>query len=85
MPYINQINREKLQPIVNVLEQTVLTDGELNYMITKLCNIYLKYNTPNYSTMNNIIGVLECAKQEFYRKVCSPYEDQKSKDNGNVY
>jgi hypothetical protein len=35
--------------------------------------------------MNNIIGVLECAKQEFYRKVCSPYEDQKSKDNGNVY
>lgn len=59
--------------------------GELNYLITKLCNEYLKNNTESYRTMNDIIGALEGAKLEFYRRVITPYENQKCFENGDVY
>jgi hypothetical protein len=39
----------------------------------------------NYKHINEIIGVLECAKQEFYRRVAAPYEDTKIQENGDVY
>jgi hypothetical protein len=32
-----------------------------------------------------MIGVLECAKLELYRRVAAPYEDAKCEDNGDVY
>jgi len=37
-----------------------------------------------YKTLNEVIGVLECAGQEFYRKVVVPYEDLKRLKNGPV-
>jgi len=40
---------------------------------------------PSYQTINDIIGALEGAKMEFYRRVVVPYEDKKIKDNGDVY
>jgi len=57
--------------------------GELNYAITILC---LKYAGQfNYAKINEVIGVLECAKLEFYRRLAAPYEDTKIKENGDVY
>jgi hypothetical protein len=85
MPYIKQEDRDKIDSKLNPLLLTPLSSGELNYVITKLCNFYLSYHKPNYSTMNNIIGVLECAKLEYYRRICGPYEDTKVKENGDVY
>ena len=32
-----------------------------------------------------LIGVLECAKLELYRRVAAPYEDDKIDENGDVY
>ena len=39
----------------------------------------------SYSRINELIGVLECAKIELYRRIAAPYEDDKSRINGDVY
>jgi hypothetical protein len=35
--------------------------------------------------MNEIVGALECCKQEFIRRKLNPYEDKKIKENSDVY
>jgi len=35
--------------------------------------------------INEVIGVLECAKLELYRRVAAPYEERKRIENGEVY
>ena len=77
MPYIPQKRRS--------LMSTPETPGELNFMITELLTMYIRNNSKSYSTLNDVIGVLECAKLELYRRVASPYEDEKMKLNGDVY
>lgn len=59
--------------------------GELNYSITRLMLRYLENNGKSYMTLNEIVGALECAKQEFYRRLAVPYEDTKIAENGDVY
>jgi len=38
-----------------------------------------------YQTINDVIGALEGAKMEFYRRVAVPYEEGKIILNGDVY
>ena len=59
--------------------------GELNYGITLLCINYLEKNGKKYATINDIVGALEGAKMEFYRRIAAPYEDTKIMANGDVY
>ncbi len=61
------------------------TAGHLNYLITNLCQNYLHIKGLSYTTINEIVGALTCAKDEFYRRVAVPYEDKKIKENGDVY
>ena len=82
MPYINKESRDKL---ANWDERNAQTAGELNYLITSLCVEYSMNFGNSYKTINDIIGALECAKQEFYRRIASPYEDKKIIENGDVY
>lgn len=57
--------------------------GELNYCITKLILEY--FNTHHdYQGINDIVGALEGAKLEFYRRHVVPYEDVKIEVNGDV-
>lgn len=79
MPYITEPARRTLEHFKPA------GPGELNYAITKLCTQYLRTYGTAYSTINEIIGVLECAKIEFYRRVAEPYEDGKILENGDVY
>ena len=81
MPYIKQKNRESLlrYPLASA------DAGELNYSITKLIDGYVSLYGLKYETLNAIVGVLECAKAEFYRRVVAPYEDLKIQENGDVY
>lgn len=58
--------------------------GPLNYLITRLVLRWIGSN-PSYERLNGAIGVLECAKQELYRRVVAPYEDAKREENGDVY
>lgn len=32
-----------------------------------------------------MVGALECAKLELYRRIAIPYEEQKIQENGDVY
>ena len=87
MPYIKPENRKKydgvLKELVSILKALPPEeiDGELNYVVTKM----LKEIYPlRYFHINKAIGVLECAKLEFYRRVAAPYEDTKIKESGDV-
>ena len=88
MPYIIKHDREFFHPI-SEFESGMKTAGPgwLNFQITKLCDDYLKHEDrgKNYGNINEVIGVLECAKLEFYRRVAAPYEDTKIEANGDVY
>jgi hypothetical protein len=59
--------------------------GELNYAITCLVRGYLRQNGLRYQQINDVVGALEGAKLEFYRRVVVPYEDRKMLANGDVY
>jgi len=94
MPYIDRFTRRELDPKIDDLVTTLFiphdntidtaNPGNLNYTITKLLNAWLGH-TPNYAKYNEVIGVLECAKLELYRRKISEYEDQKCLNNGDVY
>jgi hypothetical protein len=87
LPYIKTINRAKYDTVLKELIEILKTlppekvDGELNYVFTKL----LKEIYPlRYFHINKAIGVLECAKLEYYRRVAAPYEDKKIQETGDV-
>lgn len=80
MPYILGEKRKELSSGHTV----PVNAGELNYLITELCLDYLNGHK-SYVGYNEVVGVLECAKLEFYRRVVSPYEDLKKNENGDIY
>ncbi len=86
MPYIQQDKRSVLDPIIGQVGAEVGGQwaGSLNYLITKLVLLYWQ-DHDDYNGIATITGVLENAKQEFYRRVASGYEDEKIKINGDVY
>ena len=79
MPYIDEKSRQRLW------EDKPRTPGELNYRITQLIDEYMWTMSDGYQTINDIVGALESAKLEFYRRVVAPYEDTKMQENGDVY
>ena len=81
MPYITEERRELLL----VQGEPAETPGDLNYLITQLCINYYYNHIHNYQTLNDIVGALECAKTEFYRRLAVPYEEQKRRENGDVF
>lgn len=94
MPYIKQEDRVKLKEIADDLcfelnELSIGSDfghkaGNLNYFISTVINNLLMDNR-SYARINELIGALECAKLEIYRKLAAPYEDQKASSNGEVF
>ena len=78
MPYIDQDRREK------VCLHGPIYSGELNYAITRLLRDYINVN-PGYQGINDVLGALEGAKMEFYRRVAVPYEEVAITRNGDVY
>ncbi len=87
MPYIDHELRVKAQ---NTLEQVrkqfekSVTPGELNFLITSIANEYIERKGVNYTHYNDVVGVLECVKQEFYRRAVTPYEETKIRENGDI-
>ncbi len=79
MPYITNENRWALQ------SRYAQTPGELNYQISKLLTKYVRTKGLSYQTINDIMGVVDCAGKEFYRRVALPYENTKLSQNGDVY
>lgn len=87
MPYIKPDRRTKydemLADLIQILKSLPVeeVDGEINYLVTRI----LKEVYPlRYFHLNRAVGVLECIKQEYYRRVAAPYEDTKIKESGDV-
>ncbi len=88
MPYIQKHRRDiayKTQEGLFVKASWIETAGELNYVISMLCDDYLKRYGTIYDSLNEVVGVLECAKLEFYRRIVTPYEEDKISLNGDIY
>jgi len=80
MPYLNEGVRSSLK------EGRVPGEaGELNYLITCLCDAFLMRTGLSYKNINQAIGALECAKLELYARVARPYEEKKCRENGEIY
>lgn len=80
MPYIKNERRIAIgedEPMQNA--------GELNFLITTAIRRYWVNSTRRYQDINDIVGALEGAKQEFYRRIAVPYEENKIQENGDVY
>ncbi|MBZ0137720.1 MAG: hypothetical protein K8I27_15245 [Planctomycetes bacterium] len=87
MPYIKPEDRAPLDPLIDELAGKLPPDalaGNLNYVISRLCARLIE-REKNYARLNELIGALECAKLELYRRVAAPYEDGKVAENGDVY
>jgi len=81
VPYIKQARREAILSGAKPREA-----GELNFAITVLVDNYLADKGEiRYAHINEVIGALECAKLELYRRVAVPYEDKKIAESGDVY
>ena len=93
MPYITDVERNPydsaITKIVNKLNERgsdgFYPVGDLNYLISAIIDQTLSRQGVRYQNLNAIIGALECAKLELYRRVAAPYEDVKISENGDVY
>lgn len=106
MPYIDQETRDKIDPAINALVESIMAteeddgsrvsveqrainlgnkiEGIMNYTITKLLNACMIGGQPRYKKINRIVGVLECVKLEFYRRLAAAYEDGAVAKNGDM-
>jgi len=56
--------------------------GDINYTFSRIITNLM--GKPSYPKIAIVTGVLENIKQEFYRRLASPYEDKKTKENGDI-
>lgn len=97
MPYITNEKREQVNTQLGYLIDAVVDasnkdasalPGILNYCITVMIKATYHAVTGkkklSYADHNSAMGMLECAKQEFYRRNTAPYEDEKVVENGDV-
>jgi|TARA_B100001778_G_scaffold96716_1_gene79020 broad-specificity NMP kinase len=89
MPYIKPEDRETYEPMIDVLMNELRYSdnwkGDLNFIVSTILSDMLTTYGTSYSMLNDMVGVLECAKLELYRRMAAPYEDEKIESNGDVY
>jgi hypothetical protein len=95
MPYIKAEDRRRIEDwladcggdgcnLTEELASRIECAGELNYVITRIILECLENWGKNYQSMNDIVGALDNAKDEFRRHIQHPYEDEKIVENGDV-
>lgn len=96
MPYISPDNRQNIDAAINNLliqveeycnkfPYSTERSGLANYIITRILTNFLKTNGVwKYFKLSQLIGTLECAKLEIYRRLISKYEDKCIERNGDL-
>jgi|TARA_B100000035_G_scaffold58292_1_gene46590 hypothetical protein len=85
MPYIPKSEKDRVDKGLLALHLSDINNaGALNYAVHQVIAKYISQNKEDYQTYNDIIGVLDCAKMELYRRVISDYEDKKILQNKDV-
>jgi predicted NBD/HSP70 family sugar kinase len=94
MPYIDEKSRkildQSIDDLANVItnfselenEDLVTVLGDLNYCMSRLIGQVM--GSTSYAKVAMLTGVLENVKQEFYRRVAVPYEEEKIVMNGDI-
>lgn len=86
MPYLNKEDKKSFKEVTDAIASTLIdTPGELNYLFTEIAKSYLELNGESYQRYNDLLGALEGAKLELYRRKVSTYENKKIEENGDVY
>ena len=78
MPYIPRSQKQQ------ALDGEIKDAGSFNFLIHQLIDQYLKQKGVSYQTYNDIVGALDCAKMELYRRKIADYEKGKILLNGDV-
>ena len=84
MPYIKPEDKPQFEDSIQTLANKLRNPGDINYVITKLVQLYVKNKGLKYENLNQVVGALECCKLELYRRLIGPYEDTKIVENGDV-
>jgi len=84
MPYIAEEARDELDNGIEALASSLRSEGEVNYAISRILCIACGITEPKYSKINKAIGVIECVKLEFYRRLAK-YEQIKIEENGDLH
>jgi len=96
MPYIKEEERLELDLAIEYMVKAIKennTDlrnphdfasflGRINYCFSRVIGSLI--GTTSYNKIAMATGVLENIKQELYRRMASPYEDGKIKENGDI-
>jgi hypothetical protein len=96
MPYISEQERLELDNAVDVMISAIRDIrtglynphdfsnylGRINYCFSRIITGVMK--DISYRNIAMTTGVLENIKQEFYRRIGSPYEDKKILENGDI-
>jgi hypothetical protein len=81
MPYIKKSEREALDG-ARLAQLCQLNPGDLTYCIYKLM---LQFQANSYKDHAQVLGCIEAAKLEYYRRAVAPYENDKITLNGDVF
>ncbi len=84
MPYIKKDERKRFDFYLDAINANVISPGEFNYCVSRLAWDMVKRLGGNYAACNTVIGALECAKLELYRRVIAPYENDCIQRNGDI-
>lgn len=84
MPYVNQGRRDHLDPYIQPIIGRLWMPGDLSYVIARLAASKVSEGS-NFADRVKVYAELQASADEYYRRVIAPYEDQKCKQNGDVY
>ncbi len=87
MPAITHERRFALEPVLAPLLEAMyknrdgLKDGDVTYLITKIVVRFVRCKGKSYDSLKDVDGILDTAREEFYRQITAPYEAKKFKEN----
>lgn len=84
MPYVEDDKKIKVDLAIHDLVSNIkfYSVGQINYALSK---ILIAYDPQHYLDHNTLIGLLECVKLEYWRRMVVPYEEKKRQINGDIF
>lgn len=84
MPYIPKERQQQLPTRFFELLPDEPTAGDMNYLFTRIAHEYIERRGLRYAHLNDVLGALDGASKEFYRRVAAQYENKAIGKNGDV-
>ena len=77
MPYIKEHKRTWSRVMCSAVHEP----GSIAWL---LYSYFLQKVEPSFANYSQFVGELECVKDEIYRRIIVPYENEKIKENGDI-